>query len=479
MSFADWSIPALVEGYSKRKVSPVEVTQDALDRADAAADLNAFVFLEPNAALEFAKQSEDRWFRGNPQSDIDGIPSTIKDMHRVIGWPTKSGSATYGDVGPIADNDSPCVARLREAGTIFLGKTTVPEFGWKGVTDSPATGITRNPWDATKTPGGSSGGAAVAAALGIGRIHTGSDGGGSIRIPAAFSGVVGLKPSFGAVPAFPLVSTLSSHGCLTASVTETEIALAHIGRPDPRDWLATPPLFTTPLDDASAPLKVAYCACGLGPDPAEEIQRQVELAARTIAGSRGTAVSVSLPTTYDAVRNLIEIFWSRDSAVDWTTTEPEMRGKLDPGLSAMASDGLDLSAITMAAADAARAALASSINVFLSTYDVLILPAAPFEAFEAGQDFPSDQGMRSWLDWAANLYLFNLTQSPALSFPMPRKTPGLPTAVQIVAAKHRDRQVLQAGKRLEQAYPIKSIATEHPPTQNRERTEHASTSIRT
>lgn len=458
MTFANWTIPRLVDAYAKRSLSPVEVAKDAIERADAASDLNAFVFVDSEVALEMAEAAEKRWGRGEPLSDIDGVPTTIKDMHHVIGWPTKAGTVTWGESGRVAQTDSPCVARLREAGTVFLGKTTVPEFGWKGVTDSAATGITRNPWDPSKTSGGSSGGAAVAAALGIGRIHTGSDGGGSIRIPAAFCGVVGLKPSFGAVPAFPLVSTLSSHGCLTSTVLETEVALAHLGKPDARDWLSTRACFCPASAEPSAPFRVGFSVDGLGPNPSDDICAQVEAAARAIAGDDGAAMPVSLPTDYEAVRELIDVFWTRDSAVDWSTTAPEMREKLDPGLIEMARGGLDLSAVTMAEADARRAAMASAVNVFLSSFDVLVLPAIPFEAFEAGIDFPGDRDMRSWLDWAANLYLFNLTQSPALAFPMPSKGAALPTAVQIVAAKHRDQVVLRAAKRVEQQYPIKLLA---------------------
>ncbi len=240
MSFKDWTIPQLTRGYEAGQFSPLEVAADAFSRAGEAAEYNAFVYLDPETAFAQAKESERRWVSGKPLSDIDGIPATIKDLHHVAGWKTFAGSSTCSsDEKNPARQDSPLVARLREAGCVFLGKTTVPEFGWKGVTDSPLTGLTRNPWDKSKVSGGSSGGAAVAAALGIGRIHTGSDGGGSIRIPSAFCGVVGLKPSFGAVPQFPLVSTMSSHAPITATVREAAISLRHAGKHDPRDWLAT------------------------------------------------------------------------------------------------------------------------------------------------------------------------------------------------------------------------------------------------
>ena len=154
-------------------------------------------------ALAAARQSEARWQQGRPLSPIDGVPTSVKDLVLARGWPTLRGSKTVDPAGPW-DQDAPSVARLREAGAVLVGRTTTPEFGWKGVTDSALTGITRNPWDPTKTPGGSSGGAAVAAATGMAALNIGTDGGGSIRIPAGFTGIFGLKPSFGRVPAYPL-----------------------------------------------------------------------------------------------------------------------------------------------------------------------------------------------------------------------------------------------------------------------------------
>ncbi|WP_237143727.1 amidase family protein [Phyllobacterium zundukense] len=456
MTLRNRTIPQLIDAFRSHELSPVDVAIDALARAEEAAEFNAFVFLDHEAALAQARESEKRWMAGAPLSDIDGVPATIKDLHHVAGWKTFAGSATSdADEKQAARQESPLVARLREAGCVFLGKTTVPEFGWKGVTDSPLTGVTRNPWDKTKVSGGSSGGAAVAAALGIGRIHTGSDGGGSIRIPSAFCGVVGLKASFGAVPQFPLVSTMSSHGPMTATVHEAIISLRHAGKRDPRDWLATGSnIFETVSSAELRPLRVGMCLSGIGPEPDDEIRLAVETAARTIAGREGRVIPVQLPVSFEEVRQLIDIFWVRDSAMDWDRTPADRRHRLDPGLVEMAQAGLRLSAVEMAYADYRRAALASAVNVFLDEFDVLLMPATPFVAFDVGQDFPAESGMTNWLDWAANLYLFNLSQSPAMSFPMERSaTSGLPIAVQIVAGKYRDAVILDAAMRLEARNP--------------------------
>ncbi|MCS6855984.1 MAG: amidase family protein, partial [Elioraea sp.] len=203
--------------------------------------LNAFCLVAWRTALAAARESERRWMKGEPQGLLDGVPVSIKDLVLTRGWPTLRGSKTIDPKGPWKD-DAPCVARLREHGAVLIGKTTTPEFGWKGVTDSPLTGVTRNPWDPRLTPGGSSGGAAAALAAGMGPLAIGTDGGGSIRIPCAFTGVFGLKPSFGRVPAWPLspMGTVAHVGPMTRSVADAALMMNVIALPDTRDWHALP-----------------------------------------------------------------------------------------------------------------------------------------------------------------------------------------------------------------------------------------------
>ena len=190
--------------YRSRQLSPVEVIESVLKRIAAVnPDVNAFCVLDAEQAMLQAKESERRWQTNAPLGVLDGIPATVKDLILAKGWPTRRGSLTIDPNQPW-NEDGPPVARMREQGAIILGKTTTPEFGWKGVTDSALSGVTRNPWNLELTPGGSSGGAAVAAALGLGPLHLATDGGGSIRIPAAFCGVFGFKPTWGLVPVHPL-----------------------------------------------------------------------------------------------------------------------------------------------------------------------------------------------------------------------------------------------------------------------------------
>jgi aspartyl-tRNA(Asn)/glutamyl-tRNA(Gln) amidotransferase subunit A len=235
---ADCSAHQLLDLYRRRKASPVEATRAVLARIDRLNPvLNAFCVVAPEDALRSAAESEARWARGAPAGDLDGVPVSIKDLILAKGWPTLRGSRTV-DPKQAWDVDAPASARLREAGAVILGKTTTPEFGCKGETNSPLTGITRNPWNAQKTPGGSSGGTAAAIASGMGPLSVGTDGAGSVRIPAGFCGNFGLKPSFGRVPAFPLspMGSVAHLGPHTMSVADAALMMNVLKRPDARDW---------------------------------------------------------------------------------------------------------------------------------------------------------------------------------------------------------------------------------------------------
>jgi aspartyl-tRNA(Asn)/glutamyl-tRNA(Gln) amidotransferase subunit A len=200
---ADLQAVELLAAYRDRTLSPVEATGAVLARiARLDPQVNAFCLVDEAAALSAARASEERWARGEPCGALDGVPVSIKDLLLTRGWPTLRGSHSIDAAGPW-DVDAPAVARVREQGGVLVGKTTTPEFGWKGVTDAPRTGITGNPWDPGRTAGGSSGGSAAAVALGMAPLSLGTDGGGSVRIPAAFSGVTTIKPTWGRVPIYP------------------------------------------------------------------------------------------------------------------------------------------------------------------------------------------------------------------------------------------------------------------------------------
>src|SRR5215469_13185521 len=234
---------SLLDLYRRKALSPVEATRLILARLEALQPkINAFCVVDYDGALAAARQSEGRWHRGEAVGLLDGVPVTIKDLVLMRGFPTLRGSRLVEQDQDWSE-DAPATARLREAGAVIIGKTTTPEFGWKALGDSPLTGITHNPWDLSRTPGGSSAGAAAACAAGIGPLHLGSDGAGSIRIPAAFSGMFGLKPSFGRVPAHPPspMSLLAHIGPIARTVEDAALMLNVLAGSDDRDPYALPP----------------------------------------------------------------------------------------------------------------------------------------------------------------------------------------------------------------------------------------------
>src|SRR4051795_2105734 len=252
----------LLRLYRRRELSPVEVTRDQLDRIEKFQPIiNAFIIIDRDGALKAAQASEARWQKGQPRSVADGLGATVKDNIWLKDFPSRRGSLT-SDPAPIKA-DAPAVARLREAGAVILGKTTLPEFGWIGAFHSPLPGITRNPWKLDRTTGGSSGGAACAALLNLGHLHIGTDGAGSIRIPSAFTGIFGIKPSFGRVAAYPAspFSILAHVGPLTRSVADAALMLSVIGEPDERDmtaWNTPAPDYRVDLDHGVRGLRIAW-----------------------------------------------------------------------------------------------------------------------------------------------------------------------------------------------------------------------------
>ncbi|NCW98735.1 MAG: amidase, partial [Betaproteobacteria bacterium] len=274
MNLADQAAHVLLGLYASGKASPVEVTREILQRIERLNPaLNAYCLVDEDGAMQAARESESRWmaWRADQQAQslaekapraLEGVPLSIKDLILTRGWPTLRGSRT---IDPQQDwlVDAPVTARFREAGAVLLGKTTTPEFGCKGETNSPLTGITRNPWNLQKTPGGSSGGAAAAVAAGMGPIGVGTDGAGSVRIPAAFCGNVGFKPSFGRVPAYPLspFGSVAHLGPHAMTVTDVALMMNVITQPDARDWTSLPfdgMDYTAALNHGVKGMRIAY-----------------------------------------------------------------------------------------------------------------------------------------------------------------------------------------------------------------------------
>lgn len=445
----------LLEGYRGGEFSPVEVTRAALERAEEIQpEVNAFVRLFAEDAMERATASEERWRRGAPCGLLDGVPVTVKDILLLRGAPTLKGSRTIGPAGPW-DEDAPSVARLREHGAVFLGKTTTPEFGWKGVTDSPLSGITRNPHDPTRTAGGSSGGAAAAVALGAGPLALGTDGGGSVRIPAAFCGIFALKPTYGRVPLYPASAfgTLAHVGPMSRDAADAALLMEVIGAPDSRDWSAlgpAPGAFPDGLAGGVHGLRVAYSPSlggqvAVRPEVAAAVRRAVE----RLAGL-GAYVEEADPDVADPVE-AFHTLWFAGAARGIQHLGRDQRERLDPGLREICGAGARLSALDYLAAVDVRMDLGRRMGRFHDTYDLLVTPTLPITAFEAGAEVPKGSGHRRWTGWTPFTYPFNMTQQPAATVPVGTDADGLPIGLQLVAARHRDALVLRAAHTLYEA----------------------------
>ncbi len=447
----------LLKHYRRKSLSPVEVTKAVLARIEAVdPHVNAFCLVDAESALAAARASEARWMQREPRGMVDGIPATVKDLILSEGWPTLRGSKT------VARNqnwpeDAPAVARLREEGAVLVGKTTTPEYGWKGVTDSPLTGITRNPWDTSKTPGGSSGGAAAAAALGMGCLHIGTDGGGSIRMPSGFTGIFGLKAHFGRVPAFPAspMGPRSHVGPMTRTVGDTALMMNAIAMPDARDWFSLPydgRDYRIGLEDGVEGLRIAYSpALGyakVDPEIAEAVNRAVQ-----VFVDMGAEVDEVDPGFEDPAW-VFRTHWYFGAANLYRKLTPEQRKLMDPGFVEVAEEGLTYTSEQIAKAAEARSSLGLTMNLFHESYDLLLTPTLPQPAFDAGIEFPAGKGFSRWPDWAPFSHPFNLTQQPAASAPCGFTKAGLPIGLQIVGPAHADALVLQAARAYESAHPF-------------------------
>ncbi|MER7737393.1 amidase [Streptomyces sp. NPDC096538] len=450
----DLTATQLLDGYRKGEFGPVEVTRAALRRAEEIQpQVNAFVRLLADDALERAAASEERWRRGEQRGPLDGVPVTVKDILLLRGAPTLKGSRTTDPAGR-RDEDAPSVARLRERGAVFLGKTTTPEFGWKGVTDSPLSGVTRNPHDPTRTAGGSSGGAAAAVALGAGPLALGTDGGGSVRIPAAFCGIFALKPTYGRVPLYPASAfgTLAHVGPMTRDAADAALLMDAIAAPDSRDWSGLAPAhgsFTEGLAGGVRGLRVAYSPSLGGQVWVDrEVAAVVRRAVERLAGL-GAYVEETDPDLADPV-DAFHALWFAGAARVTQHLGREQRERLDPGLREICRAGARLSALDYLAAVDVRMDLGRRMGRFHDTYDLLVTPTLPITAFEAGAEVPRGSGHRRWTGWTPFTYPFNMTQQPAATVPV-GTAGGLPVGLQLVAARHRDALVLRAAHALYEA----------------------------
>ena len=451
---ADLTATELIAAFRGGSASPVEATRAALAAIDAGNDdVNAFVLVDAVGALAAAERSEARWRSGRAVGPADGVPTSIKDLLYTRGWPTLRGTNLIDERAPWTE-DAPAVARLRETGAVLLGKTTTPEFGWKGVTDSLRHGPTGNPWDAELTAGGSSGGSAAAVGLGMGTWSVGTDGGGSLRIPAAFTGTVTIKPTYGLVPIWPAspFGTLSHAGPITRSVTDAALMLDILAGFDPRDWSALPTpttSFLDGLDDGVRGLRIAFSP-DLGyvrNDP------QVEAAVRTAAAvlaDAGAHIERVDPGFADPV-DAFHVLWFAGAARVLRAYGADEESQIDPGLRRIVERASGFSAADYLDATAVRVDLGVRMGRFHQSYDLLVTPTLPITAFPKGRDVPLGWHSVDWTSWTPYTYPFNMTQQPAASVPCGFTSAGLPVGLQIVGPRHADALVLRAARAYERA----------------------------
>jgi aspartyl-tRNA(Asn)/glutamyl-tRNA(Gln) amidotransferase subunit A len=455
---ADCTALELKELYRTRRASPLEATRAALARIERLNPvLHAFSCVAAEAALESARASEIRWARGEPCGALDGVPASIKDLILTRGMPTSRGSRTV-DPNQAWEVDAPAAARLREAGAVILGKTTTPEFGCKGETNSPLTGISRNPWNHQKTPGGSSGGTAAAVASGMGPISVGTDGAGSIRIPAAFCGNVGFKPSFGRVPAYPLsyFGTVAHLGPHTMSVRDSALVMNVLSQPDARDWTSLPPDgrdYLVGLEDGISELRIAWSptlgyARGVDPEVAVACERAVQR-----LSDLGAIVEAVDPGIEDPLEITCGL-WFIGAWTLWNTLTPAQQTLTDPDFAAEAQLGSSFSALDVQQLQLRRGALGAHLRQFMQRFDLLVTPAVAVPAFDARPTGMAEMTPAALLGWTPFSYPFNLTQQPACTIPCGLTASGLPIGLQFVGPMFGDALVLRAARAYETVRPL-------------------------
>ena len=447
----------LARAIRSKALSPVELLKNTFARIHQLnPKLNAFCLLLEEEALAQAALAEQAVMRGEAVGPLHGIPVSIKDMVPVKGVRTMRGSAIFEQDVP--DFDPPMVSRLRTAGAVLLGKTCTPEFGWKGVTDSPVTGITRNPWNTSLTPGGSTGGGAAQVAAGMGPLAQGGDGGGSIRIPAAFCGLFGIKPSFGRVPSYPAapLDAMAHQGPLTRTVADAALMLATMAGPHAMDRLsleAPPADYVGRLHEGIAGLRVAWSP-DLGYARVDPEVAGLSVQAAKVFTELGCQVE-ELTEHFGDPTETLRTYWLASFAGALGEYLPEWEDRMDPGLVQVVKEGLAMKAVDYVRAQMARHQFWDRVRAFFDRYDLLLTPTLAVPPFEVGRVCPEsfEAQEMGWIRWTPFTYPFNFAQNPAATVPAGFTAAGSPVGLQIVGRRFADLTVLQASAAYERVRP--------------------------
>jgi len=454
---------ALREMLRGKVISPVELIEIFLERIEKINPaINAYVTLVPEIALEKARKAESAIMRGDEIGLLAGLPVSIKDVVPTAGIRTTYGSKLYENLVPA--EDALVVERIKEAGGIILGKTNTPEFAAGASTFNQVFGITRNPWNTAFTVGGSSGGAAASVAAGIGPLAQGSDLGGSLRIPATFCGVVGLRPSPGRVPKYPNElnwDDLSVQGPIARTIPDTALFLDAMCGPDSRSPVSLPREEVTFLQAAQNPeakkLKIAW-SDNLNLTPVDPVVLREARKAMDIFRNLGGDVVEDCPDFAGARETALILRGVRFVALygEQYQNNPEFRRWVNPLVTGNIDYGLKLSVEEIAWAHRQRSEIWNRVRAFFDRYDLLLTPTAPLPPFLAEVKFPTEiagQPMANYLDWAMLTYAITLTGHPAVSVPCGWTGNGLPIGVQIAGRHHGEVALLKAAAAYEQAAP--------------------------
>lgn len=452
---ADLTAIQMLDAFRSGELSPVDAAEACLDRIRTLdRRVHAFSQVNEEVTLAEARAAEERYREGEASGLLDGVPVAVKDIFMAEGWPNLKGSRLIDRHEP-ADADAPAVAALKRHGAVTVGRTTTPEFGWKGVTDSPMEGPTGNPWQPNKTPGGSSGGSSTAVVLGMAPLALGTDAGGSVRIPAAFSGCFGLKPTHGLCPMWPPSAfyPLAHVGPMTWTVADSALLMNVLAESDPRDCTlpSSDTDFPTEIEADIDGLRIAYSADFGYIDVDSEIAAAVDAGVRELEalGARVEQVDPGFDDPLDA----FETLFYGGAANAMRDLDATARERMDPALVEAAEWAERLSLLDYLGAANVRAALSERMSLFHRKYDLLVSPALPIPPFAKGRDVPEGWPHPRWPSWTPFTYPFNLTGQPGCSLPCGFTKAGLPIGLQIIAARHADALVLRAAHAYERARP--------------------------
>ncbi|TDO30016.1 aspartyl-tRNA(Asn)/glutamyl-tRNA(Gln) amidotransferase subunit A [Kribbella sp. VKM Ac-2527] len=451
-SLADLTATELITHYREKALSPVQVIEDVFARVETLEPtLCATYALDPDAARQAARESEYRWSRNDPAGPLDGVPVTVKENIATRGTPVPQGTAAT-DLIPATD-DAPAAARLRAAGAVIFSKTTMPEYGMLSSGVSTFHPLTRNPWDPTRTAGGSSAGAAAAAAAGYGPIHLGTDIGGSIRLPAGWCGVVGLKPTHGRV-AVGNPYPGRAIGPITRTAADAALALSVISGPDRRDPTSLPPIDDVyPEDLVLRGLRIGLLLdAGLGLPVDPSVAAAISAAAQALEDA-GAIVEPIPPIITREMLDGLDRFWRVRSADDIAALPEERRAKVLPEIRRWVSTAGDLSPFDVFRGFSQMGAMAVAVDAAFATYDFILSPVAPITAFDAELAYPTDDPLKPF-EHIAFTVPYNMSAHPAASVNC-GWSGNLPIGLQIAGPRFADMPVLRL------AAAVDSLQGEH------------------